>query len=329
MIDESIDPGGLQNRRIGDEVRDSIFHDELMEDSQMIMEKTNSLKENRNIKSTEDMCVDKMDSERSGNSQVGDINSQQRFTKPTSYSDAFVNSDLKWEKCFQEWGLKELDIEMDGSNTYMTGVVDAVDGIQSISLDIETQKCIVQPWKRCLIGKVVGKTVGFKFISYKVSELWKPTCKIQILDLGNNFFLFKFDCPDDYRFALLEGPWFIGGHHLSMRGWTPNFKSSNASVNTSVVWARLPELPLEYFDKSVLEKVGEKIGRLIKVDNTTELVLRGKYARVCVEIATDKPLVPLVRMGSVFHKVEYEGLNMISFQCGKMTHKKENFPVNV
>ncbi|XP_026449401.1 uncharacterized protein LOC113349619 isoform X2 [Papaver somniferum] len=178
MIDESIDPGGLQNRRIGDEVRDSIFHDELMEDSQMIMEKTNSLKENRNIKSTEDMCVDKMDSERSGNSQVGDINSQQRFTKPTSYSDAFVNSDLKWEKCFQEWGLKELDIEMDGSNTYMTGVVDAVDGIQSISLDIETQKCIVQPWKRCLIGKVVGKTVGFKFISYKVSELWKPTYQV-------------------------------------------------------------------------------------------------------------------------------------------------------
>ncbi|KAI3893299.1 hypothetical protein MKX03_035968, partial [Papaver bracteatum] len=54
-------------------------------------------------------------------------------------------------------------------------------------------------------------------------------------------------------------PWFNSGHHLSMRRWTPNFKSSIAYVNTSVVWARLPELPLEYFDKFVLEKVGAKI----------------------------------------------------------------------
>lgn len=136
------------------------------------------------------------------------------------------------------------------------------------------------------------------------------------------FFLFKFDCPDDYKYALLEGPWFIGGHHLSMRRWTQNFKSSNAFVNTSVVWARLPELPIEYFDKSVLEKVGARIGRLIKVDNTTEKVLRGRYVRVCVEFATDKPLVPLVRIRSIIQKVEYEGLNMICFQCGKMTHKK-------
>lgn len=42
-----------------------------------------------------------------------------------------------------------------------------------------------------LIGKVVGKTIGFKFISYKVNELWKPTGKIQILDLGNGFFLIQ------------------------------------------------------------------------------------------------------------------------------------------
>ncbi|RZC77306.1 hypothetical protein C5167_001606, partial [Papaver somniferum] len=97
------------------------------------------------------------------------------------------------------------------------------DGIPSINLDIETQKRIIQPWKYCLIGKVVGKT---------------------------------FENPADYRFALLEGPWFIGGHHLSMRRWTPNFKPFEASVNITVVWARLPELPLEYFDKAVLERIG-------------------------------------------------------------------------
>ncbi|KAI3830639.1 hypothetical protein MKX03_016471, partial [Papaver bracteatum] len=54
-------------------------------------------------------------------------------------------------------------------------------------------------------------------------------------------------------------PWFIGGHHLSMRRWSPNFKPSEASVHNTVVWARLPDLPLEYFDKAVLEKVGNRL----------------------------------------------------------------------
>lgn len=103
---------------------------------------------------------------------------------------------------------------------------------------------------------------------------------IHILDLGSDYFLFKFENPYDYKYALLEASWFIGGYYLSLRRWTPNFKPSEASVNITVVWARLPELPLEYFDKSVLEKVGARIGKLIKVNATTEHVLRGKFARV-------------------------------------------------
>lgn len=140
------------------------------------------------------------------------------------------------------------------------------------------------------------------------------------------FFYLKFENPDDYRFALCEGPWFIGGHYLSMRRWSPNLKPSEASIHTTLVCARLPELPLEYFDKSVLDKVGAKLGRLIKVDTTTELVLRGRFARVCVEVSTDKPLVPLVKIGPIKQKIEYEGVNLICFHCGKLSHKKDNCP---
>ncbi|XP_026420449.1 uncharacterized protein LOC113316497 [Papaver somniferum] len=159
--------------------------------------------------------------------------------------------------------------------------------------------------------------------------MWKLSGKMHILDLGSDFFLFKFNNSLDYKFALLEGPWFIGGHHLSLRRWKPDFKPSEASMNTTVIWARLPELPLEYFDKTVLEKVGAKIGRLIKVDATTEHVLRGKFSRVCVEVSTDKPLVPLVKIGRVLQKVEYEGISMICFNCVKMPHKKDKCPLIV
>lgn len=249
--------------------------------------------------------------------------------KTISYKDAFLNSDSRWRNCFQEWGLKEVDVYLVRETTTAPADVEVDDGVPSIKLDIDIQKRIIQPWKYCLIGKVVGKMVGYKYLSFKINELWKLSGKFIILDLGCDFFLYKFENPDDCRFALLEGPWFINGHHLSMRRWSPNFKPSEASVNTTVVWARLPELPLEYFDKDVLEKVGEKIGRLIKVYNTTDLILRGKFARVCVEVSTDQLLVPFVRIGSVKQKVEYEGVKLVCFHCGKMSHRKENCPLNV
>ncbi|KAI3989506.1 hypothetical protein MKX01_022781 [Papaver californicum] len=250
---------------------------------------------------------------------------QMGSSKSFSYKDACIHSDTRWRNCIQEWGLHDLGLELEESTTEMMADVD--DGTPMIDLDADTQKNIIQPWKYCLISKVVRKMMGFKYLSLKVNELWKLNGKVQILDLGCDFFLFKFDNPYDYRFALLEGPWFIGGHHLSMRIWTPNFKPSETSVHTTVVWVRLPELPLEYFDKTVLEKVGAKIGRLIKVDSTTELVLRDKFSIVCVEVTNDKPLLPFVRIGSIKQKIEYEGVNMICFHYGKMSHKKEKCPL--
>ncbi|KAI3895377.1 hypothetical protein MKX03_032590, partial [Papaver bracteatum] len=98
----------------------------------------------------------------------GDINFDSSQTKPVnskpiSYRDAFVNSDARWEYCLREWGLKDLKMEFEEINADTTCEADAEDGIPSVSLDVDTQKRIVQQWKHCLIGKVVGKTVGYKF----------------------------------------------------------------------------------------------------------------------------------------------------------------------
>ncbi|XP_026384711.1 uncharacterized protein LOC113280278 [Papaver somniferum] len=138
--------------------------------------------------------------------------------------------------------------------------------------------------------------------------------------------MFKFERPEDFKHALREGPWFINRRNLSLRRWTTNFKSSEASIHKTVVWARLSELPLEYFDKEVLFKVAAKLGTPIKIDNTTEFVLRGRFARICVEISTDQPFIHAVRIGNMVQKIEYEGVGLICFHCGKMSHRKDQCP---
>lgn len=88
--------------------------------------------------------------------------------------------------------------------------------IPVISLDPATKDRIRNPWRKCLIGKVLGKSIGFKFLQERINVMWRPVGQIQILDLRKDFFLFKFANVEDLKNALLHGPWFISGHYFSL-----------------------------------------------------------------------------------------------------------------
>ncbi|RYR46613.1 hypothetical protein Ahy_A07g032359 [Arachis hypogaea] len=46
---------------------------------------------------------------------------------------------------------------------------------------------------------------------------------IDVIDLGNDFYLVKFYAQEDLDHALLDGPWKIYDHYLAVRLWEPNF----------------------------------------------------------------------------------------------------------
>lgn len=54
--------------------------------------------------------------------------------------------------------------------------------------------------------------------------------------------------------------------------------------------------------------------------------MRGRFARLCIEIDTNVTLKTKIRFGAITQKLEYKGINLICFQCGKITHKKDNCP---
>ncbi|XP_028786133.1 uncharacterized protein LOC114742047 [Neltuma alba] len=76
------------------------------------------------------------------------------------------------------------------------------------------------------------------------------------------------------------------------------------------------------------------IGKTLKVDMNTianledkkARVERGRYARICVEIDLQKKLIPRIISASALFNVEYEGLGLICFQCGRYGHRKEACP---
>lgn len=124
--------------------------------------------------------------------------------------------------------------------------------------------------------------------------------------------------------VLSKGPWFIGEHFLSVRPWEANFNPEEANITSIAVWIRLPRLPIEYYDIEALKEIGSVVGRVLRVDTYTASEARGRYARLCVQVNINNPLIYTIMIGKFKQFVIYEGIGRLCFSCGCVGHRWEN-----
>ena len=62
-----------------------------------------------------------------------------------------------------------------------------------------------------------------------------PVGRMDCIDVGNDFFLIKFELQSDLEVFLKGGPWFAGQHFLAIRKWEPEFKREEASLSSVAV----------------------------------------------------------------------------------------------
>lgn len=195
-----------------------------------------------------------------------------------------------------------------------------------IRLSSVDKRRLCRPWKNSLIVKLFGRSIGYTYLCRRLKELWKPSAPMDVIALDNNFFLVRFANSGDLDFARSEGPWIIADHYLTIRQWCPEFDPFQDVLERLTVWVRFPCLPIEYYDEELLLRIARKIGEPVKVDSNTSLVTRGHFARVCVELDLTKPLLSKFKLHRRVRRIEYEGLHMVCFECGKYGHMKETCP---
>lgn len=203
------------------------------------------------------------------------------------------------------------------------------EGLAAVKFSKEFKQQIRKPWGSALIVKVFGCLVGFNFLHSKLLSLWKPVGRLDCVDLGHGFFLIRLSLKEDYESILKRSSWFIGEHFLSIRPWEPDFHSATANVSSVVVWIRLNELPIEYYNAEVLLQIGKSIGTMLRVDTHTASESRGRFARLCVQVNVTKPLVTAILIGKFEQPVCYEGIHHLCFSCGRMDHRRENCPFTI
>ncbi|CAN1136440.1 Uncharacterized protein At4g02000 [Linum perenne] len=157
----------------------------------------------------------------------------------------------------------------------------------------------------------------------RLEYLWAKSGSIQVSDLSNNFYLVRFANQEDYASAAFKGPWKIYDYYISVSQWSPSF-DEDAPIKSILTWVRLPKLPIHYFNKVAVSRIGDSIGKTVRLDLATAEGSRGRYARVCVEIDVTKPLLGKYMIEDKVFKVEYESLENVCFDCGYYGHKREN-----
>ncbi|CAN1122476.1 hypothetical protein LINPERPRIM_LOCUS2738 [Linum perenne] len=157
----------------------------------------------------------------------------------------------------------------------------------------------------------------------RLESIWAKGGHIQVSDLSNDFFLVRFSDGDDYYRVAFQGPWKIYDYYITVARWTPNFNEEDPIL----MWVRLPKFPIHFFNKTIVNRIGNHIGRTVRMDLATSEGARARYARVCVEIDISKPLLGKYMIGDRVLFVEYESLENICFHCGMYGHKEASCPI--
>ena len=197
--------------------------------------------------------------------------------KQVSYKESLI-SDIPsaYAQAFSFDIAEEIEDESDSE------LDEVVKGMVDVKLSKETKARIRAPWTKALIVKVYGKSVGYSYLTFKINTLWKPSARMDCVNLGHDFFLIKFSDDSDYDKVLHGGPWFIGEHFLAIKPWEPYFKASEATFSAVAVWIRFPEPPIEFYDSSILREIVSAIGPVLRIDSYTAMGTRASYARLCI-----------------------------------------------
>ncbi|KAF7827107.1 uncharacterized protein G2W53_018271 [Senna tora] len=196
-----------------------------------------------------------------------------------------------------------------------------------IPMSKDEEQLMCSKWEHCVIVRLWGKILDQNTLMRKLENTWKLKLTPRLLNIGLGFFVISFGCVEDRWKALLHGITFIDGHFLSVRPWLPRFIPMIAlSEAVSPVWIKIDSLLIEFFEKSMLVKIGICLGDFVGIDHPTHNLELARYARICVILDLNNPPPPNLSIGGFLQSFTIEGTSGFCQGCGKICHSSAACP---
>ncbi|GLT56165.1 hypothetical protein SLA2020_292320 [Shorea laevis] len=155
---------------------------------------------------------------------------------------------------------------------------EATDGEQkeypwpNVTFTKEEKEIMWKPWRKALIIRPLHHSIGYKVLCDRAKALWKLEGEFHALDLGYGCFLFRFSKRQDYKNVLLGGPWNVGGYCVVVRRWNPWFDPAEDVLEKVNAWVRVSRIPVWCYNPIGLKRIGDKLGKVLKIDHSTQYV---------------------------------------------------------
>ncbi|XP_057431502.1 uncharacterized protein LOC130724316 [Lotus japonicus] len=175
------------------------------------------------------------------------------------------------------------------------------------------------------VGRLISEPALITRVFRSVlGRLWGSQNHVEIREVSNNLFLFRFVNTRERNFAVQGGPWYVNRFLVVMAKFDVNSIPSQVTLVRVPFWVRVYNLRVSLRTAAVVRSLGSTFAGLITWDRA-EIHRFREYMRIRVWVDVTKPLRRGQAMkaedGASFQvRFRYEKLFNYCYKCGMMDH---------
>ena len=121
-------------------------------------------------------------------------------------------------------------------------------------------------------------------ITCTLQSMWRSGGAFEIRELGSNTALLLFDDEVNVQRILLQGPWTFDKYLIGVYRPGNDAVVEDAVFDRASFWVQIHELPIRQMNKVTAEAIGQTLGIVKSVDQSSFVDCRGRCIRVWINI---------------------------------------------
>lgn len=189
------------------------------------------------------------------------------------------------------------------------------------------EECSLTLLSRVLTSKPYDHRVAKALLRF----VWKLGNDLNIVDVGDGLFQFRFKIESQLLWVLNNGPQSFDNNLLVLRQRERDLTANSLTFTTLPIWVQVWGLPFYLINEEAGWDISKGWGNVVGVDNKTFSSDQARFIIIWIKIPQDKPIwregwVANPKGDQVRIGFNYERLFGLCYQCGRFSHEAKDYP---